>query len=263
MNDLSIGGVLAGGADAGAREKATATQSAGSGRPRLLDLFSGAGGAGMGYYRAGFEVVGVDIERQPRYPFEFICADALELLGAGLRTGMICGVWRLADFDAIHASPPCQRYSTMGQRFAATQAEHPDLIAPVRDLLIASGLPYVIENVMGARREMRNPMRICGASLGLGVGRHRLFECSFPTMSLECACDGSQLPVYGKLDGRRLWTRVDGSELRSARTLAQAQQAMGIEWMEWAELTQAIPPTYCERIGHYLMAAVQSERQAA
>lgn len=203
----------------------------------------------MGYHRAGFEVVGVDIEPHPDFPFEFIQADAM--------------TW-VADrsFDAIHASPPCQAYSTMGQKHAATQAGHPALIAPVRRALKAAGLPYVIENVPGARRELAHPVRVCGRALGLGVGRHRLFECSFACMSVGCACKGDEVPVYGKLDGRRLWTRKDGSELRAAKTLEQAQDAMGIDWMAWDDLTQAIPPAYTEHIGHYLMAAV-SERVAA
>jgi len=214
-------------------------------RPRLLDLFCGAGGAAAGYHRAGFDVVGVDIAPQPNYPFEFVQADALEM-AEGAR----------ADFDAIHASPPCQAYSTMGQRFPETQADHPDLIAPTRALLEQSGLPYVIENVMGARREMHSPYRLCGSSFGLRLQRHRLFETNFPMLVPQCQHTGDEIPVYGKLDGRRLWTRSDGSELRSARTLAEASDAMGIDWMTWDELTQAIPPAYTEHIGSYLYRTV-------
>lgn len=94
---------------------------------------------------------------------------------------------------------------------------------------------------------------------GWASGRHRLFECSFPCFAVQCQCDGNELPVYGKLDGRRVWTRVDGSELRAAKTLEQAQAAMGIDWMEWDDLTQAIPPAYTEHIGHHLMAAVRTK----
>jgi DNA (cytosine-5)-methyltransferase 1 len=217
-------------------------------RPRLLDLFCGAGGCSVGYHRAGFDVVGVDINPQPNYPYEFHQADAM--------------TYPLDGYDAIHASPPCQAYSTMGQKHAATQAQHPALIGPVRDRLKATGLPYVIENVPGARRELDHPIQLCGRALGLGVGRHRLFECSFPCFAVQCQCDGTELPVYGKLDGRRVWTRVDGSELRAARTLKQAQDAMGIDWMAWGDLTQAIPPSYTEHIGGYLMAAVTMEQAA-
>jgi DNA (cytosine-5)-methyltransferase 1 len=218
-------------------------------RPVLLDLFCGAGGCSMGYHRAGFDVVGVDIEPHPDYPFEFVQHDAMTYVHHG-------------PVDAIHASPPCQAYSTMGQKHAATQAEHPALIAPTRAALRATGLPYVIENVPGARRELDHPIQLCGRAFGLGVGRHRLFECSFACMTAACQCDGNELPVYGKLDGRRVWTRTDGSELRAAKTLEQAQAAMGIDWMVWDDLTQAIPPAYTEFIGGYLMAAIR-DRQLA
>jgi DNA (cytosine-5)-methyltransferase 1 len=225
-------------------------------RPLLLDLFCGAGGCAVGYHQAGFAVVGVDIAPQPNYPFKFHQADALLILD-DLIAGRL--PWR---FGAVHASPPCQAYTTMGQKHAATQAAHPALIAPTRARLQAAGLPYVIENVPGARRELDHPIRLCGRALGLGVSRHRLFECSFPCMALQCACRGDEVPVYGKLDGRRVWTRSDGSELRAAKTLPQAREAMGIDWMEWDGLTQAIPPAYTEHIGHYLMAAVTAEQAA-
>jgi DNA (cytosine-5)-methyltransferase 1 len=218
-------------------------------RPRLIDLFCGAGGCSVGYHRAGFDVVGVDIDPHPDYPFEFHQADALE--------------FPLEGFDAIHASPPCQAYSTMGQKHAETQAAHPALVAPIRGRLRAAGVPYVIENVMGARRELDHPIMLCGRALGLGVARHRLFECSFACFATQCACRGDELPVYGKLDGRRVWTRTDGSELRAARTLEQASEAMGIDWMVWDDLTQAIPPAYTEHVGHYLMAALTPQEAAA
>jgi DNA (cytosine-5)-methyltransferase 1 len=217
-------------------------------KPRLLDLFCGAGGAAMGYHRAGFDVVGVDINPQPNYPFEFHQADAM--------------TFPLNGFDAIHASPPCQAYTTMGQKHPTTQAQHPALIAHIRDRLRAAGVPYIIENVVGARRELDHPIVICGRGLGLGVKRHRLLECSFACMSIQCICNGDELPVYGKLDGRRLWTRIDGSELRAARTLEQAQTAMGIDWMQWPELTEAIPPAYTEHIGGYLMSALTARAAA-
>src|SRR5665213_3193952 len=130
-------------------------------RPRLLDLFSGAGGAAVGYHRAGFEVVGVDIKPQPHYPFEFRQKDALWVLEGETMEG----------FDAIHASPPCQAYSKARK---LQGLRHPDLIASVRELLLAISLPYVIENVPGA--PLRNPVLLCGEMFGLGVRRERLFE---------------------------------------------------------------------------------------
>jgi len=236
----------------------TLSSSSSTPRPRILDLFCGAGGCSKGYADAGFDVVGVDVEPHPDYPFTFSQDDALVVLAAIVNTGRYRGV----TFDAIHASPPCQAYSTMGQKHATTQAAHPALIAPVRARLRAIGVPYVIENVPGARRELDHPIQLCGRAFGLGVGRHRLFECSFACMSVQCACDGNELPVYGKLDGRRVWTRSDGSELRAAKTLEQAQAAMGIDWMAWEDLTQAIPAAYTEHIGGYLMAALNLELAA-
>ena len=153
-------------------------------KPRLLDLFCGAGGCSVGYERAGFEVVGVDIAPQPRYPFKFHQADAL--------------TFPLDGFDAIHASPPCQAHTTMRSMWNARQ--HEALISPIRERLIGTGLPYVIENVGGARSEMHSPFVICGASLGLSgathdLARHRLFETNVPLMVSPCA-HGSR-PVAG------------------------------------------------------------------
>ena len=135
-------------------------------KPRLLDLFCGAGGAAMGYHRAGFEVVGVDNRPQPNYPFEFWQRDALLVL----RT---CDPF---DFDAIHASPPCQAF-TAYQR-TCNVGDYPDLIAPVRELLKATGLPYVIENVHGA--PLLESVVLCGSQFDLDVQRHRLFETNWP-----------------------------------------------------------------------------------
>jgi DNA (cytosine-5)-methyltransferase 1 len=212
--------------------------------PKILDLFCGAGGAAMGYYRAGFRVVGVDIKPQPHYPFTFWQADATQFLD-----------WvEPEEYAAIHASPPCQGYTSMNNRYAS---KSPLLIRDVRAALKRIATPYVIENVSGARAHMDHPVQLCGRSLGLGVARHRLFECSFPCMAIQCACRGDELPVYGKLDGRRLWTRKDGSELRAAKTLEEAQAAMGIDWMTWDELREAIPPAMTEHIGGFLIREVE------
>jgi DNA (cytosine-5)-methyltransferase 1 len=142
--------------------------------PRILDLCCCEGGAGEGYRRAGFNVVGVDIEPQPNYPFEFRQLNALIMLDVFLRDGNL--PWD--HFDAIHASPPCQGYLNLGgvNRAQGRDYDHPDLIAEIRERLIATGLPYVIENVADARPQLRDPVRLCGSSFGLPIRRHRLFE---------------------------------------------------------------------------------------
>ena len=210
--------------------------------PRLLDLYCGAGGAAMGYHRAGFDVLGVDINLQPRYPFEFVQGDALEYLAAHGH-----------EYDAIHASPPCQRYSTM----TADPGRHPDLVPPTRVLLIAAGAPWVIENVPGS--PLIDPVRVCGSSFGLAVRRHRLFESNVPVTGTACrhAPQGRPVGVYGSPE-RKQYLRPDGAQRGTkARTLAEGHAAMGIDWMSWRELTQAIPPAYTEHIGRQLLAAME------
>lgn len=205
---------------------------------RLLDLFCGAGGASMGYAQAGFtEIVGVDIENQPDYPFDFWQADALHPPA------------RLEMFDLIHASPPCQAHTTMGNRWEAPR--WPDLIAPTRHLLEKSGRPYVIENVAGARPALRSPIELTGEMFGLTVHRPRLFELGGwytltpprPQRQLD------PVAVYGKPDGRRLYDRTDGTMLR-AWTLEEGRLAMQMPWVT-AELgvREAIPPAYTEWLG--------------
>jgi len=221
-------------------------------KPRLLDLFCKAGGAGMGYARAGFEVVGVDVEPQPRYPFEFIQHDALTLDLAFLRS-----------FDAIHASPPCQRYSDLAKR-NGNGGEHPDLVEPTRSMLSRTGRPYVIENVDGA--PLLHPVVFCGTMFpGLRVLRHRLFECSF----LLTAPPHGKHPLvytldkrkahYGKLTDTEAFVQVTGGGNCSK---AAAADAMGIDWMTKDELNQAVPPAYTEFIGRQLLAQLQ-HREAA
>jgi DNA (cytosine-5)-methyltransferase 1 len=233
----------------------------GLGKPRLLDLFCGAGGCTAGYQRAGFYVVGVDINPQPNYcGDQFVKADAIEVLGALLDGEE----WRLADFAAIHASPPCPRYSTITPNSA--RGRHPDLIAPTRDRLIAAGLPYVIENVVGS--PLRHPVRFCGSSFGLDVRRHRLFEASFPIEPPPC--DHSwQTPRFQSLDK----SMADRGQLASvvgvhgncnyAGEFELRKAAMGIDWMTNAEITQAIPPAYTEHIGEHLMTHLNVEAMAA
>jgi DNA (cytosine-5)-methyltransferase 1 len=222
-------------------------------KPRLLDLFCGAGGCAKGYQRAGFYVVGVDIRNQPRYcGDEFYQGDALEYLAAHGR-----------EFAAIHASPPCQGYTGMNRRWAKTRDAHPRLIEATRKALQQTGRLYVIENVQGA--PLLNPVCLCGSSFGLGTYRHRLFEADIPLLGVPCRHRSSRtnLPIYGKLDGRRLWSRTDGSELRAPRELEQASKAMEIDWMTWEELREAIPPAYCEFIGRQLMQYLKGSASVA
>jgi len=218
-------------------------------RPRLLDLFCGAGGAAMGYHRAGFKVVGVDINPQPRFPFEFHQADAM--------------TYPLEGYDVIHASPPCQRYCSIGKMYRSKmpKRERVDLIAPIRQRLIKSGLPYVIENVQGA--PLLNPRRVCGSYFGLGVRRHRFFETNISgLLGTECRhrSQTDLIAVYGDHPERcRVRTDGKGGKINRAPTLEAGQGAMGIDWMVWKELTQAIPPAYTEWIGKQIMRKLEGK----
>ena len=213
-------------------------------RPKLLDLFSGAGGAGMGYHRAGFDVTGVDLHPQPEYPFAFLQADVMTISFAG--------------FDAVHASPPCQAYSRIREVFKTAKRDHPELIEPIREKLIASGLPYVIENVVGS--PLISPLVLCGSSFGLRVRRHRLFESNLFMLGPSCSHGIERsIAVYGD----HPQTPGDKSyNINRARTLAEGRAAMGIDWMTWRSLTQAIPPAYTEHIGRQLLRVVERLSQA-
>jgi DNA (cytosine-5)-methyltransferase 1 len=207
------------------------------GKPRLLDLFCGAGGAGMGYHRAGFDVVGVDLEPQPNYPFEFHQADAMD--------------FPLDGFDAIHASPPCQSFTAYRRKGHGVGDGYPDLIASVRDLAETSGLPWAIENVPGS--SLAGPTQICGTGLGLDVQRHRWFEVNFPLMGVPCA-HGRHAARFPAATNRGRNTRRT-VEIGVWRIPLDVQQrAMGIDWMTLLELSEAIPPAYTEHIGAYLLA---------
>lgn len=222
---------------------------------RLLDLFCGAGGCAVGYNRAGFtEIVGVDVNPMPRYPFAFVQGDALEYLAAHGR-----------DFDAVHASPPCQAYSSLQFLNPGVAAMHPDLVGPTRQLLERTGRPWVIENV--PRAPMPGAVLICGSSFGLLVRRHRLFE--------------SNVFLFGTTCNHKLqkgeYPRGCGPSLRHGRKMTSSvvsvwggtgggkgskslwQEAMGIDWMNRAELAQAIPPAYTEFVGRQLLAAVEAK----
>lgn len=231
-------------------------------RPRLLDLFCGAGGAAMGYHRAGFEVVGVDIEPQPDYPFEFVLANAMETLAKAF------GVTKY--WDAIHASPPCQAFSTM--KVMHNAGEHLDLLTPTREYLQRIGKPYVIENVPGA--PMWDHVTLCGSSFGLGVEkydrelrRHRHFETSFSVMVPPCAHQRATIGIYGDhvRDRRRKPGHAhQGVDLPDREGLALGREAMGMPWVtKWKGLSQAIPPAYTEHIGHQLMQVLRASEKAA
>jgi len=209
----------------------------GSLKPRLLDLFCGAGGAGMGYHRAGFgEIVGVDNAPQPRYPFEFVQGDALEYVAEHGH-----------EFDAIHASPPCQRYSVMSRN----DKEYPDLYDPTRALLLSNGVPWVIENVIGA--PYGYGFVLCGSMFGLVVRRHRNFETSF--LALRPGCDharqGKAITVAGH------GSRKDGGMSPSKHSWKGFHhlwpQYMGMTWATPYEASLAVPPAYTEYIGQALI----------
>lgn len=220
-----------------------------SGRPKLLDLFCCAGGAAVGYHRAGFEVVGVDIDPQPRYPFEFIQHDALTLDRDFL-----------ASFDAIHASPPCQSYSDLAKRNGNAHM-WPRLIEPTRDLLQSLGVPYIIENVEGA--PLLAPVVLCGTMFpGLRVLRHRLFESNIDLSVPEHGkhplvfTHDKRKAHYGKLDQDTSFVQVTGGGNSS---IANAKAALGIDWMNKHELNESIPPAYTEFIGSQLLASLSGE----
>jgi DNA (cytosine-5)-methyltransferase 1 len=230
---------------------------------KLLDLFAGAGGAAKGYQRAGFYVVGIDINPQPHYcGDEFHQADALEYVAE-----------HGAEFDAIHASPPCQFYSTMTTgRWQDRLGDHPQLIKPIRELLMKIGKPYVIENVEGARKELINPILLCGSMFGLQTKygnqlvRHRYFECSY-SFILVPSCQHNKLSAIGVYGGGQnpsrkkaavigVYGHTGGSSNRADTAqfgIAERREAMGIDWMTNDELSEAIPPTYTEFIGRQLM----------
>jgi DNA (cytosine-5)-methyltransferase 1 len=247
---------------------------------RLLDLFCGAGGAAMGYHRAGFdEIVGVDHAPQPRYPFQFVQADALDFchsFGAG--------------FDAIHASPPCQAHTSLRKMW--NSKPHADLIPQTREALNRSGKRYVIENVLGA--PLDSSMRLCGTMFGLAtpngaeLRRHRYFEMNFLTLHSDCRHGWSVIGVYGghvrdrcrtvaifgegcrdasrdarirtvTIAGHTPQQNVDRNRVRQTYTVDDARAAMGMPWATIAELSQAIPPAYTEFIGRQLLAYLQEK----
>lgn len=215
---------------------------------RLLDLFCGAGGCAVGYHRAGFtDIVGVDIKPQPRYPFAFVQGDALEYLAAHGR-----------EFDAIHASPPCQAYSRASFT-NANRSRHPDLLGPTRTLLVAAKRPWVIENVEGAPVEGW-PVNLCGLMFGLKVFRHRWFESS--VMLMQPSHPSHRGKKVGANGFRSLIGHGGGASKRQRNQMlalgarddkASWVAASGIDWMTRDEMAQAIPPAYTEFVGRQLL----------
>lgn len=225
-------------------------------RPLLLDAFCGAGGAGMGYFLAGFDVVGVDVVDQPNYPFEIVKGDALRYL---LEHGR--------DFDAIHASPPCQTHSalTKGNRTRGWADTHVDLIPATRALCDLTGRPYVLENVQGST--LRRDVTLCGEMFGLEVIRHRYFELGGWTATAP-----DHRPHRGRVAGMRHGEWFTGPYFAvygdggGKGTVAEWQRAMGIGWTSVRrELSEAIPPAYSEFLGRQLLehVAVSSAERAA
>lgn len=195
----------------------------------------------MGYHLAGMSVTGVDIKPQPKYPFLFVQGDALEYLANHGR-----------EFDFIHASPPCQGYSVLK---GLGGSDAPKLIGAVRELLIQTGKPWVIENVSGARAAMIDPVVLCGSSFGLGVRRHRLFEANFAVAPPAC-CHKTQpnpLDVTGSGGACSKPRLSGGGRSRKPKNLQEAQGAMGIDWLPRKELSQAIPPAYTRYLAEALL----------
>lgn len=209
---------------------------------KALDLFCGAGGAPMGLHRAGFDVVGWDIKPQKRYPFEFHQGDALSAPVDG--------------FDLIWASPPCQAYTQAAASQRNAGKVYPDLMAPTRDKLESSGLPFIIENTPGA--PMRVDIILCGSIFGLRLIRHRWFECSFDVFSLSPKCRHHPNPVVATGHGTPTWSRAKNGG--KCYTIQEVRDAMGIGWMNRDELSQAIPPAYSEFLARRFLGNAQISR---
>jgi len=215
-------------------------------KPRLLDLCCKAGGASVGYARAGFEVVGVDIEPQPRYPFEFHQTDAL--------------TFPLDGFDVVHVSPPCQGYSSATACVVGAKEKHPLLIPAFRNRLQVSGLPYVIENVERAKRDMQSPILLCGEMFGLRTYRHRLFESNVPLLVPDHPVHVLRAAKMGRLPQCGEYWSIAGHIPRADRA---QREALGIDWMKTQdEVSNAIPPVYTEWIGLQLIQALSRRRAA-
>lgn len=226
-------------------------------KPKLLDLYCKAGGAAVGYARAGFEVFGVDIEPQPRYPFEFAQYDAIEYLKNA----------DLSEFAAIHASPPCQAHTRAQYlsraRNGGNYGDHKDFIAATRELLERSGKPYIIENVVGA--PLKNPLSLCGTQFkNLYTQRQRIFESNIELQPPETPPQRKKTPTAGNGFGEDGFIAICGSG--GVRGMNAKQIVLywgfalgGIDWMNRAELAEAIPPAYTEFLGKQILKHLESE----
>lgn len=228
-------------------------------RPRLLDLFCCAGGASRGYDLAGFDVVGVDWKPQPHYLYPLIVANALDILKDRAF---------LAEFDAIHCSPECKGYTNCN---LSPKHRYQKLIGEAREALDTTGKPYIIENVMGAKRALHASLLLCGTMFGLPMRRHRLFETNVGQFGVfihpprTCAHKTATIGVYG----HSIWDsalpgtpRKDGRKRPDSVPAEIGRRAMGIDWMTKEELAEALPPVYTEWTGHFLLEAIQIERAA-
>lgn len=231
-------------------------------RPKLLDLFAGGGGSAMGYYLAGFQIVGVDIAPQTRYPFTFIQADALQYVAEHGR-----------EYDAIHASPPCQYYSRLRHLPWLRDRVYWRSIPPTREALKATGIPYVIENVEDAVWDMVTPAIICGYSLGLPLFRHRCFETGqfstlqpgHPKHDRVIVSGGASLSA--RHHGGRGFKGINRDSIAGHGNFKGDTErwriSMEIDWMTAKELSQAIPPAYCRFVGTQLRTYLEATRQDA
>lgn len=221
-------------------------------RPLLLDLFCCAGGASRGYWDAGFDVVGVDIEPQPHYPYTFIRGDALQVMGRLVNRYSI-NSYTLSDFDAFAASPPCQKFSRLSNSQPGTKEKYPDLIPKTRELLGFTGKPYAIENVPGA--PLRTTVTLCGTSFGKQLQLHRDFETNFPVPPLEC--DHTKYVINpANVEGRaRIRAQYPGETIEGVW-----RREKGVEWMNGHEGREAIIPAFTEYIGGFMLRAAQPRR---
>lgn len=242
-------------------------------RPLLLDLFAGSGGAGAGYVRAGFKVVGVDIDPRPlrHNPYECYQGDALAVLDTLLAGGVWQG-YHLHNFALLRASPPCQEDSVTRYFRGITGVvnERQRLVLPVRERFERSGLPWEIENV--PRAPLPDALQLCGSMFGLPLQRHRWFSCSHLLMAPgPCQHDagcynvvGGKVRGYGAYATGKPYQSADGARRvrESYPSKAIGQAAMGIDWMTVAEMSQAIPPVFTDWLGRQLLTVVMAGREA-
>jgi DNA (cytosine-5)-methyltransferase 1 len=234
-------------------------------KPLLLDLFCCAGGAAKGYADAGFEIIGVDIQPQPHYPFKMFVDNALQCMEV-LLSGQVWNGYHLSDFDIIHASPECKAYTNCN---LSPKESYLKLICAMRTRLQVSGKPYIIENVVGAKRDLRASLMLCGSMFGLPMQRHRLFEIGNTDLFVmppgPCDHTGETIAVYG----HSVWDsslpgtpRRDGKRRPDSVSIEIGRRAMGISWMTINELSEALPPAYTQWIGTQILSQLEELKNA-